>query len=153
MKRYQALAEEMAASIRAGRLRAGDRLPSVRHASRSRGVSPATVFQAYYLLEARGLVQARDRSGYYVAAPAVPRLRVLQKPSAPRSASVEVDVRERVFEILAATMQRYVVPLGSAFPSPGLFPLRRLAAAMASSVKRLDPRTSVEYLLQGNLTL
>jgi len=24
------------------------------------------VFEAYYLLEARGLVRARDRSGYYV---------------------------------------------------------------------------------------
>ena len=47
--------------------RPGDRLPSVRETSESRGVSPSTVFQAYYLLEARGLVEARARSGYYVS--------------------------------------------------------------------------------------
>jgi len=153
LKRYLALADELTASIRSGQLRAGDRLPSVRHASRSRRVSPATVFQAYYLLEARGLVQARHRSGYYVSSLAGARPRMLRKPSAPKPQSIAVDIAERVFEILAATMQRDVVPLGSAFPAPTLFPLRRLAAAMASTVKRLEPRTSVEYLLQGNLRL
>ena len=34
-----------------GLLQAGDRLPSVRQTSASRGVSPSTVFKAYYLLE------------------------------------------------------------------------------------------------------
>jgi DNA-binding transcriptional MocR family regulator len=116
-------------------------------------VSPSTVFQAYYLLEARGLIEVRARSGYYVTRVAAARPRVLEKASAPRAGSVEVDVRERVFDILTATMQRDVVPLGSAFPSPTLFPLKRLAAAMASTVKRLEPRTSVEYLLQGNRAL
>ena len=153
MKRYIALADELTASIRAGQLRPGDRLPSVRHTSRSRRVSPATVFQAYYLLEARGLIAARNRSGYYVTALAAARPRILHKPSTPKAGSIAVDVGERVFEILGATMHREVVPLGSAFPAPTLFPLARLAGAMASAVKRLDPRTSVEYLLQGNLAL
>jgi DNA-binding transcriptional MocR family regulator len=153
MKRYIALADELTASIRAGQLRPGDRLPSVRHASRSRRVSPATVFQAYYLLEARGLIAARARSGYYVTALAAARPRILHKPSTPKAGSIAVDVGERVFEILGATMHRDVVPLGSAFPAPTLFPLARLAGAMASAVKRLHPRTSVEYLLQGNLAL
>ncbi|MGV3740918.1 MAG: GntR family transcriptional regulator, partial [Burkholderiaceae bacterium] len=61
MKRYEALAEEMAESIRTGVMKAGDRLPSVRKASTSRNVSPSTVFEAYYLLEARGLIRARER--------------------------------------------------------------------------------------------
>ena len=67
MKRYEALAADIEASIRAGVLRPGDRLPSVRHTCESRGISASTVFQAYYLLEARGLVRARERSGYYVS--------------------------------------------------------------------------------------
>ncbi|MDQ6217035.1 GntR family transcriptional regulator, partial [Achromobacter insolitus] len=52
MKRYERLTEEITASIRSGLLQAGDRLPSVRQTSASRGVSPSTVFKAYYLLEA-----------------------------------------------------------------------------------------------------
>ncbi|MET3393942.1 DNA-binding GntR family transcriptional regulator [Variovorax sp. 1140] len=60
MKRYEALAADIEASIRNGTQKTGDRLPSVRHIGQSRGVSVSTVF------EARGLVRARDRSGYYV---------------------------------------------------------------------------------------
>ena len=40
MKRYEALAETIAESIRSGVLRPGDRMPSVRQASISREVSP-----------------------------------------------------------------------------------------------------------------
>lgn len=44
MKRYEALAQELAQSIRDGMLKPGDKLPSVRQASSSRAVSPSTVF-------------------------------------------------------------------------------------------------------------
>ena len=57
MKRYESLAGDIAHSIRDGLLKPGQRLPSVRQAAAARQVSPSTVFQAYYLLEARGLVQ------------------------------------------------------------------------------------------------
>ena len=63
LKRYEALAAEIEASIRNGVLQPGDRLPSVRSLCHSRGISASTVFQAYYLLEARGVVSARERSG------------------------------------------------------------------------------------------
>ena len=62
MALYETFASEIEKSIRDGVLRVGDKLPSVRDACSSRGVSPSTVFQAYYLLEARGLIRARPRS-------------------------------------------------------------------------------------------
>ena len=63
MALYDTLAAEIEKSIRDGVLRTGDKLPSVRDACSSRGVSPSTVFQAYYLLEARGLIaRARARA-------------------------------------------------------------------------------------------
>lgn len=150
-KRYEALAEEIEASIRAGTLQPGDRLPSVRQTAASRGVHPSTVFQAYYRLEARGLVRAHARSGYYVAAATPPA--ELDRASEPDRDSIEVDVGERVFAILKATMRRDVVPFGSAFPSPLLFPLARLARTMAATVQKLDPRASVDHLQQGNADL
>ena len=66
--RYELLARELEQQIAAGVLRPGDRLPSVRQTCASRGLSPSTVFQAYYLLESRGLVRAAPRSGYFVTA-------------------------------------------------------------------------------------
>ena len=65
-KRYELLADEIARQISSNVLRPGDRLPSIREACEGRQVSPSTVFQAYYLLESRGLIRAEPRSGYFV---------------------------------------------------------------------------------------
>jgi DNA-binding transcriptional MocR family regulator len=153
MKRYEALAEEIAQSIRTGVMKLGDRLPSVRLASASRAVSPSTVFEAYYLLEARGLIRARERSGYYViaggkAVPPEPEI-----ASAPTGESAAVDVSALVFEVLESARTRDVVPFGSAFPSPLQFPLQRLARSMAASVQAMDPWSTVDDLTPGNAGL
>lgn len=153
MKRYEALAEEIAQSIRTGVMKLGDRLPSVRQASASRGISASTVFQAYYLLEARGLIRARDRSGYYVSAGAASRLPEPDLASRPAEESTDVDVSQLVFEVLESVKTRDVVPFGSAFPSPLLFPLPRLAKSMASSVQQMDPWSTVDDLTPGNASL
>ncbi len=153
MKRYEALATDIAESIDKGLLKPGDRLPSVRQASARRHVSPSTVFEAYYLLEARGLVVSRPRSGYYVAQhvrvlPAEPRL-----ASQPDGEARVVDVSELVFQIVESAMSHELVPLGSAFPSPALYPLPKLGRAMAASAVHLDPWSTVDDLTPGNIGL
>ncbi|HET7842802.1 MAG TPA: PLP-dependent aminotransferase family protein [Xanthomonadales bacterium] len=153
MKRYEALAADIAASIERGVLKPGDKLPSVRQASARRRVSPATVFEAYYLLEARGLVQSRPRSGYYVAAkpkvlPPAPEL-----ASSPDSEARPVEISAMVFDILRSAMTRDVVPLGSAFPSPLLFPLAKLGRVLASAATQMDPWSTVDDLTPGSLPL
>jgi len=153
MKRYEALAEEIAQSIRSGVMKLGDRLPSVRQASISRSVSPSTVFAAYYLLEARGLIRARERSGYYVSAGAKTAPPEPEAPSSPDSESAPVDVSDLVFSVLESARARDVVPFGSAFPSPLLFPLPRLARSMAASVQGMDAWSTVSDLAPGNATL
>lgn len=153
MKRYESLAADIAHSIREGLLKPGQRLPSVRQASAARQVSPSTVFQAYYLLEARGLVQSRPRSGYYVTAHAQPLPPEPDSASRPDGESRDVDVSELVFEVLQSAMAHDVVPLGSAFPSPLLFPLDRIGRAVASAALHLDPWSTVDDLTPGNAAL
>ena len=152
MNRYQQYADEIAELIRKQSLRPGDRLPSVRQASASRKISPSTVFQAYYLLESRGLIQARPRSGYYVSA-----ARRVGQPepatSQPPAGSTHVAISELVFEVLGSVRQREVVPLGSAFPSPELFPLDRLARSLSAGMRRLDPWRIAEDLTPGSPAL
>ena len=151
MKRYEALAQEIADSIARGQLRPGERVPSVREASRSRGVSPSTVFEAYYLLEARGLIETRPRSGYFVLHAVNPQ----QEPESSRPVATErdVEVSELVFQVLGHARNRALVPMGSAFPSPLLFPLPKLALATGKALRRLDPWRTVEDLSPGSATL
>jgi len=151
MKRYESLAQEIAESIAHGQLRPGERVPSVREASRSRGVSPSTVFEAYYLLEARGLIEARPRSGYFVSHAAAWQ----QEPESSRPVASEraVEVSELVFQVLGHAKNRALVPMGSAFPSPLLFPLPKLALATGKALRRLDPWRTVEDLSPGSAVL
>ncbi len=151
MKRYEALAHDLAQAIAAGRLRPGERIASVRQTSRSRGVSASTVFQAFYLLEARGLIEARPRSGYFVSHAAARQAE--PAASAPAAEERAVEVSELVFEVLGHMRNRALVPLGSAFPSPMLFPLPRLALALGKAVRSLDPWRTVEDLSPGSAEL
>ncbi|MBR7776883.1 PLP-dependent aminotransferase family protein [Undibacterium rugosum] len=153
MKRYEALAEDIALSIRTGILKRGEKLPSVRQTSERRGISQATVYQAYYLLEARGLIRARERSGYYVIAGASKLPPEPELLSSTSGDSTTVDVSELIFEVLQSTKVRDVVPLGSAFPSPSLFPYDKLASSMHSSLQQLDPWATVEDLTTGSSEL
>ncbi|WP_044042472.1 aminotransferase-like domain-containing protein [Caballeronia insecticola] len=159
MKRYQALADTMAAEIRAGRLPVGTRLPSVRHLTTQYGVGQSTVFRAYYLLEEWGLIRARERSGYYVAPGAMlATLATLatQTPAAapaPLADPAPIDVSSLVFSVLDAVKRPDVAPLGSAFPSPKLFPLQRLAKSLAHATRMLDPWSTVVDMPPGNEAL
>lgn len=149
MKRYERFADDIAELIRSGVLGPGQRVPSVRYASQTHGVSPSTVFQAYYLLERRGLIRARPRSGYFVNAHA-PRPFSEPQTLAPVSESTQVDVSALVFSILDSIKDPHTVPFGSAFPSPELFPLQRLSRSLASASRAMDPRMVVTDLSPGN---
>ena len=121
MTRYERLADEIANLIRTGVLKAGEKVPSVRHASRTYTVSPSTVFQAYYLLEDKGLIIARARSGYYVREHAK---RPLHEPeiTGHKAETTEVDVSELVFSLRP-------LPLGLPFPVHNCFRFHALPAA------------------------
>lgn len=149
MKRHEALAGELDRMIRSGELRPGDRVPSVRSLCRARSVSRSTVLRAYESLEFNGLIEPKPRAGFFVAAPKKPPPR----PSPPTLRSANVAVSDLVFETLEASRNREVVPFGSAFPGPSLFPWAKLARYLGSSARHMDPWSTVESLPPGNLEL
>jgi DNA-binding transcriptional MocR family regulator len=149
VKLYEDLAEHVASLVAAGILRPGERLPSVRQMCRDRHVSVATVNRAYQLLEARGIVESRPQSGHYVRSD--PRSSTPRQSRAART--TRVDVSELVFEILDAARDRKVIPLGSAFPSPELFPWEKLARHLGSAARHMDPWSTVESLPPGSAEL
>ena len=152
MKLYEELAGHVSALIREGTLRPGERVPSVRQIVRERRVSPATAMRAYQLLEARGLIETRPRSGYYVSETNEARAPEPRRARA-SARTTRVDVSELVFQILDAVRDRDVVPLGSAFPSPLLFPWPKLARYLGSGARHMNPWSTVESLPPGSADL
>ena len=149
LKRYEQFADDIAELIRSGVLAPNQRVPSVRHATCTYGVSASTVFRAYYLLEDRGLIQARQRSGYFVREHAK---RQLAQPDVGDylSQATEVGVSELVFSVLDSLKDPSTVPFGSAFPSPDLYPLARLAKSMGKALRALSPHAIIADMTAGN---
>ncbi len=62
--KYLRLAKSFERQLRAGVLRVGDRLPSIRQLRDAHQVSAATAVGCYLWLERQGYVRARPKSGY-----------------------------------------------------------------------------------------
>jgi DNA-binding transcriptional MocR family regulator len=152
MSLYHQLADDVAQQIAAGTLRPGDRLPSVRRLCATRHVSASTVLHAYHLLEDRGLIVTRPRSGYFVSdrppgPPAAPQV------AEPAERPTHVAVTDLLFDYLEALRDRSHVQLGTAFPSPLLYPLSKLGQTVAATARKMDPWRTVEDLPPGNRDL
>jgi len=122
---YKKLSLELAGKIRQGQLRAGERLPSLRSLHQTLGLSLATVYQAYLELESGGLIEARPRSGFYVKA-----ARLLDRP-APRpspgtSRPRPVKLSAITAEVVEASLNPDLIPLGASTLSPDLLPHKHL---------------------------
>ena len=127
--RYQQLADELEAKIRSGQFRAGERLPSLRGLQSRTGLSISTIAQAYADLEVRGLVEPREKSGYFVR----PRLNDLMPSPVGGGYAAgppqRVKVNTLAESILSVIREKEMVPFGAALPSDQLLPMGELARA------------------------
>jgi GntR family transcriptional regulator len=69
--KYRRVAEALAADIAAGRLKAGDQIPSERAIAEEMGVSRMTARHALRVLSERGVVQSRVGQGTFVDVPVI----------------------------------------------------------------------------------
>ena len=133
---YSKLADDLELQIRSGVYRAGERVPSVRQLKQERGVSVATITHALAELEARGLVEARPRSGYFVSFTAN-RLRApdLKKH---RVTPRRVPLPHLADDFVTASADTKLVPLGGAVLSPDLLPLKHLTRTIREVAGRRE---------------
>lgn len=127
--RYQQLAAELEEKINSGQYKAGERMPSLRDLHNRTGLSITTVAQAYGELESRGMVEPREKSGYFVR-PLVRHL--LPLPQSEQHAVArprKVTVNSLAESILSAIHDREMLPFGAALPDCSLLPVRQLSAS------------------------
>jgi DNA-binding transcriptional MocR family regulator len=131
---YLQVAESLATPIRAGTLVRGERIPSVRELARSRDVSIGTVLQAYRILEDAHLIEARPRSGYFVAArpPRLPE----PETSTPPADSMAVDVSSLAARVMHLAHDPRYASFGAACPGAALFAEERVRRAVSRAVQR-----------------
>ncbi|GAB3511899.1 PLP-dependent aminotransferase family protein [Spirosoma knui] len=153
--RYQQIARQLGDKLRFGMLTEGDKLPSVRMLSQELGVSINTVQQAYYCLEAEGLVEARPQSGYYVRTMSE-RMGQVPRRSAPQASAHQVppsDQESVLLRLMRQQRQADWLPFSLSVPAPSLLPVDKLTRALQQAQREL-PHGGIEYeLMAGNTAL
>jgi DNA-binding transcriptional MocR family regulator len=124
--RYRELAREFEGKIMAGTYHPGEKLPSIRTLHRRLNLSISTVYKALVELESMGLVEARPKSGYYVA-PVT--LRQIKAPAFRKNGRPprEVQLASMINSVVSALNNPDLLPLGSTVVDAALLPTRRLA--------------------------
>lgn len=129
---YERVESKIEALIHKGMLRPGDRVPSVREICRREGVSKITAMQALSNLEAKSLVHARPRSGFFVQS--LSRLPLPHSPeisAEPREPRLSDDVA-RVFRDI---QKPGTIPLGAGTPDAALLPTAEIARCVARAAR------------------
>ncbi|MDT4811482.1 Histidinol-phosphate aminotransferase [compost metagenome] len=135
---YRQVAGHYRRAIESGTLTAGDRMPSVRALMGLHGVSLSTALQACRQLESDGLLEARPRAGYFVAALVRAPLAPLAEPDAALPDPAQyVGIHQRISALLARSQHQHVhTNLGGAYCAPSLYPAEALRSAAARALRR-----------------
>ncbi|MEN8188416.1 MAG: aminotransferase class I/II-fold pyridoxal phosphate-dependent enzyme [Thermodesulfobacteriota bacterium] len=141
---YVQLANKLERQIQAGDYRAGEKLPSLRKLKAATGRSISTIYQAYEELENRGLVEVREKSGFF----AKPLLRDILP--LPNQSTSPVKSHKVAINVLSSLIQRSLdnpdlIPFGEATAAPSLLPGKQMAAAIRTAAAGYQDGVSVGY--------
>ncbi len=150
--RYEVLADVIAQAVEDGALLPGTRAPSLRSLCKDHGASLSTALQAYQLLEDRGILQARPRSGFYVARRPATSLRA-PAVSSPSATPTRISISTTVQRLLEYAADPRLVPLGCAIPSAELLAGGRLDRFLARAARLKGAQYNIYTHPKGDLQL
>jgi len=149
---YLQLADKLAQAIREGVLPAGSRLLSIRDCAKQKNLSINTVNAAYHLLEDKGLIEARPKSGYFVKN----RLGVPVRPLKPTTITEREPDTLNTFieEVLSYQNRPDYIDFGLACPrGKAFYPSDRLSRLTAGILRRHGDLVAQYALPPGSLSL
>ncbi len=148
MRLYQQLEQDFHQQIDSGQLSPGERMPSVRELCRAKSISKSTVLAAYAQLEAQGLIEARNRSGYFVCGTMEASAPKQPATSQPKARPIPVSADQVLLDIMERGAAFDLIPHGKGDDdSPGLRRSLARAQRVQNSQQQLyydEPQGSLE---------
>lgn len=146
--KYEILARRIREQITANIWQSDDKLPSLREQAAASGMSLMTVMHAYQILESQGWIVSRPQSGYYVAAKAG----LLSSSAGHQKLELaeQIDINSFIFDVLQASRSPSIVPFGSSYPDPGLFPRQQLTHSLKTVARTMGSLSATDNLPPGN---
>ena len=150
--KYAEVAERIEMLIDNRAMKVGDKLLSVRALSKEQGISLSTAFQAYYLLESKGLIEARPQSGYYVKY-SPEHILDLPNVSEPVDDAVPVSVDDMINSVYVDLNTDKLLNFSMAAPSIELLPMAKLNKAIMHAIRESKTSCLNYEHIQGNVAL
>lgn len=147
--KYIEVADRIETLIEKKILKVGDKLLSVRALSKEQGISLSTAFQAYYLLESKGLIEARPQSGYYVK---YSPEHILEMPqvSEPIDDAVPVSIDDMINSVYVDLNARNIINFSMGAPAHSLLPTAKLNKAVIHAIRASKTSCTHYEHIQGN---
>lgn len=149
---YLQIRDRLSDLIKSGALQAGDRLPSIRSLAESVQVNKLTIIEAYNVLEAEGVICARQGSGYFVNTEPVACTNLKPTFAPAQDVIIKEPGGNTFFDLHMAAVQAQTQPgminLSFGFPRPpkDITQIAKRALNHADALHKYD-------LPQGQLTL
>jgi DNA-binding transcriptional MocR family regulator len=149
---YSQIASAIERDIEREIYRPGERLPGVRRLAQQYQVSIATALEACRLLEDRGRLEARLRSGFFVR---LHRPSAAQQPaiSDPPAAPSEVTGQQLAMQLIKAANDPKLLPLGAAVPHAQFMPVQAVAGAMTRMLRQHGASAATYAFPPGQIEL
>lgn len=149
---YRKIAGNLEKKILDGVLKTGNKLPSLRTISNEYGVSISSILQAYYMLESKGLIEARPQSGYFVTYcnKLFPNVIATSKPN---NASEPDETENIISKVYSEIGKHENLPLSLGVPSIELLPVAKLNKSLIQATRELENSGIMYEPVEGNVRL
>jgi DNA-binding transcriptional MocR family regulator len=138
---YEQVASRLEMLIEKEVFQVGERLPSVRELREQYGISISTALQVYAHLERKGIVEPREKSGYFVQF-SRRHSSCLNQNSNPDPVARPVSIDVMVAEIRESAARQGLVNLSTPVPPPDLLPIAHIHTSLLQTIRHEKP----EYL-------
>ena len=152
MNKYETLAKELHQQIVDGQFQANLKLPSVRQLCERHDLSMSTVVKALETLQRDGVIESRDRSGFYISAnkrlssPEPEPSYILERPT-------QIDNQDLVLGLMRSFYDPKVFNIGAAIPSASFLPVNELDKATRQVMRMSRYQRDKYQALPGNREL
>ena len=147
---YERVETRIELMILEGVLRPGDRVPSIREICRIERVSPATAVRALTNLEAKSLIFAKLRSGFYVKS--MPRLPLPTPPKGPLHPQ-RPRISDDVARVFRDIQKQGTISLGAGAPDQALLPTQEISRCVARAARQHSSEFGSYSLCNTDLSL
>ncbi len=153
MNKYEELAKELHQQIRDGQFKVNMKLPSVRQLCDRHKLSMSTVVRALEVLEQDGVIEGRERSGFYISAANIQSSVPIPEASYILEQPTKINNQELILGLMKSIYNPKLLNLGAAIPAQSFLPVKDIDKASRIAMRSTQHQRDKYMPMPGDRVL